>query len=56
MGIGSAGIGGKAALDEFSSIQKINDEFRKLKNYWHSRIEGFTAETPDKEFNSMLNM
>jgi cellobiose phosphorylase len=56
MGIGSAAIEGKAALKEFGSIQKVNDEFAKLKEYWHSRIDGLTAETPDKEFNSMFNM
>jgi cellobiose phosphorylase len=56
MGIGSAGIEGKEALKEFGSIQKVNDEFTKLKEYWHSRIKGITAETPDSEFNSMFNM
>jgi cellobiose phosphorylase len=56
MGIGSAAIEGKEALKEFGSIQKVNDEFAKLKEYWHSRIDGLTAETPDKEFNSMFNM
>jgi len=56
MGIGSAGIEGKEALKEFGSIQKVNDELTKLKKYWHSRIEGLTAETPDTEFNSTLNM
>jgi N,N'-diacetylchitobiose phosphorylase len=56
MGIGAAGTEGKAALKEFGQIQKVNEEFTKLKEYWHSRIEGFTAETPDAEFNSMLNM
>jgi len=56
MGIGSAGIEGKEALKEFSSIKKVYEEFAKLKHYWNSRIEGFTVETPDPEFNSMLNM
>jgi len=56
MGIGSAAIEGKEALKEFGSIHKVNDEFAKLKEYWHSRIDGLTAETPDKEFNSMFNM
>ena len=56
MGIGAAGVEGKQAIRELGSPGKVRDEFKKLKDYWHSRIEGMTAETPDGEFNSMLNM
>jgi cellobiose phosphorylase len=56
MGIGSAGIEGKNAVRELGKPAKVRQEFKKLKDYWHSRLEGMTAITPDKEFNSMLNM
>ena len=56
MGIGKAGIEGKNAVQELGTPKKVKEEFTKLKDYWHSRLRGMTAETPDKEFNSMLNM
>ncbi|MFH1196209.1 MAG: N,N'-diacetylchitobiose phosphorylase [bacterium] len=56
MGIGAAGIEGKNAISELGDPAKVKEEFAKLKEYWHSRIEGLTAETPDAEFNSMFNM
>jgi N,N'-diacetylchitobiose phosphorylase len=56
MGIGSADVEGKNAVKEMGKPAKVRKEFKKLKNYWHSRLEGITAKTPDKEFNSMLNM
>ncbi len=56
MGIGAAGVEGKKAVQELGSPEKVRDEFKKLKDYWHSRIAGMTAETPDKELDGMLNM
>ena len=55
MGIGVAGVEGKQAVREMGSPLKIREEFAKLKNYWHSRISGMVAETPDADFNSMFN-
>ena len=55
MGIGAAGIEGKNAVKELGTPEKAREEFGKLREFWHSRIEGMTAETPDREFNSMLN-
>ncbi len=56
MGIGAAAVEGKKAFEEFAVPKKVNEEFEKLKRYWHSKIEGLTAETPDAEFNSMFNV
>ncbi len=56
MGIGAAASAGKKAVEEMGTADKVREEFKKLKNFWHSRIQGMTAETPDGEFNSMLNM
>ena len=56
MGIGAAGIEGKQAVQELGNPEKVREEFAKLKEYWHGRLQGMTAQTPDKEFNSMVNM
>ncbi len=56
MGIGEAGIEGKKAVRELGKPTKVREEFDRLKSFWHGQLEGMTAETPDKEFNSMLNM
>ncbi|MDZ7262101.1 MAG: N,N'-diacetylchitobiose phosphorylase [candidate division KSB1 bacterium] len=56
LGIGEAGVEGKKAKEEFSNLEKVHEEFKKLKDYWHSRLKAMTVETPDPEFNSMMNM
>jgi cellobiose phosphorylase len=56
MGIGKAGREGKAAEKEFSNLVKVHVAFDKLKKFWQSRLEGMSVETPDPEFNSMMNM
>jgi N,N'-diacetylchitobiose phosphorylase len=56
MGIGAAAVEGKKAVRELGTSSRVYEEFSKLKAYWHSRLAGMTAETPDREFNSMLNM
>lgn len=56
MGIGKASAEGKAALNQFQDLKKIDEEFEKLKTYWHNQLKGMHVETPDPEFNSMTNM
>ncbi len=56
MGIGKASVEGKAALEEFNTIEKIDHAYNELVKNWHSRLEGLWIETPDPEFNSMTNM
>ena len=56
MGVGRARIEGKAAAKEFENPKTIDAELAKLKAYWHGRLEGFTAATPDPAFNSTLAM
>ena len=56
MGIGKAAVEGKQALREAGKPEKVRKEFDKLRTFWHSRLKGMTAETPDRELNSMLNM
>jgi N,N'-diacetylchitobiose phosphorylase len=56
LGIGEAQDEGKKAIKEFSDIKKVDEEFNKVKEYWHGRITGMTVSTPDGEFNSQHNM
>ncbi|MGO9615519.1 MAG: GH36-type glycosyl hydrolase domain-containing protein [Bryobacteraceae bacterium] len=56
MGVGTAREEGQRAAAEFSSLEKVGQELARLKSYWHSRITGLNVDTPDAEFNSMLNM
>ncbi|MDD2798056.1 MAG: hypothetical protein PHV20_05635 [Bacteroidales bacterium] len=56
MGVGKASVEGKSTVAKYGNLSAINAEFDKLVSYWHQRIGGMTVRTPDKEFNSMLNM
>ena len=56
MGVGKASVRGKDAIKEFEDPGKVHEEYNKVKGYWHNRLEGMTVETPDPEFNSMMNM
>ncbi len=55
IGIGRAEIEGNTAVKEFSQISNAAKELEKVKKYWHSRMKGVIAETPDKELNSTVN-
>ncbi|UCE05001.1 MAG: N,N'-diacetylchitobiose phosphorylase, partial [bacterium] len=56
MGIGKAAVEGKQVVQEFQNLDNVHQEFSKVKDYWHSRLQGMIVETPDAEFNSMTNM
>lgn len=56
LGIGKAAQEGQKAADMVNTPAKVEAEYQKVISYWHSRIEGLSAKTPDKEFNSMINM
>ena len=56
MGVGRASVEGKAAAAVFAEPGAVDAALARLKAYWHGRLEGLTAETPDAAFNSMLAM
>ncbi len=56
MGIGKAEKEGKEAIEDIKGSGRIEEEFEKLKSFWHAQLEGMHVETPDPEFNSMTNM
>jgi N,N'-diacetylchitobiose phosphorylase len=55
MGIGEAGKEGKSVVKEFGNAARLDKELSDLKAYWHNRIGAMHVETPDAEFNSMMN-
>jgi cellobiose phosphorylase len=55
MGVGEAAKEGKQVVKEFGNVKRLDDELSKLKVYWHNRINAVEIDTPDAEFNSMLN-
>jgi len=56
MGIGRAAVEGRAVVREFGDLRRVRREFERVRSYWHDRLDGFTVDTPDAEFNSMTNM
>jgi len=56
MGVGRASVEGKSAAAAYADPGVVDAELAKLKAYWHGRLEGLTAETPDPAFNAMLAM
>ena len=56
VGIGKAGEEGKKIAGEYSDLYKADQDLMQLTQYWHNRIKGFTADTPDPLLNSMVNM
>jgi cellobiose phosphorylase len=56
LGIGKADLEGRIAVEACKNPANVMLAFNELKKYWHSRIEGLTAQTPDPAFNSMINM
>jgi N,N'-diacetylchitobiose phosphorylase len=56
MGIGEAGIEGKESIKDASDFSLIESRFEELCSYWHRRLDGFDANTPHAEFNSMFKM
>lgn len=56
LGLGSPESHGFSARKEYGSVTRCNEELEKLKSYWHNKLAGFTANTPNAEFNSMINV
>lgn len=56
MGVGRADREGREAAAAFVASDKAEEELGRLKSFWHARIAGIEAKTPDPAFNSMLAM
>ncbi len=55
LGIGKAEIQGKKAVQDFSDMKTVDEELNNVREFWHQRMQGFTAVTPDAELNSTIN-
>jgi N,N'-diacetylchitobiose phosphorylase len=55
MGIGTATGEGKEAVEACKNLTWVKEEFSRVKLYWHNRLQGLSAITPDADFNSMIN-
>ena len=56
-------LGGPKTDDEITSIISryekagtVEKEVEELKNYWHEKLDNFQVETPDEDFNNMINV
>ncbi len=56
IGVGEADKQGANAVSEFGTIAKANEELEKVKDYWHSQLNSLKVETPDGDFDSMVNV
>jgi len=56
LGVGDSRTVGKKVVAEFGSLDKADQELEKLKENWHSKLGSLMVETPDKEFNSTINV
>lgn len=46
----------KKILDRYKNSSVAKEELNQLKSVWHKRFEGLTVETPDEDFNNMVNV
>ncbi len=55
LGIGDAEQVGQPTVREFGSLERAGQEFSRLKENWHSKLQALTVHTPDPQFDSMMN-
>ena len=56
LGLGTVGTHGKKTVAEFGSPARCEQELLKLKAAWHAPLTSLQVETPDKEFDHMINV
>lgn len=42
-------------VDSYNDLSKVEKEIAELKKYWHSKLDNLKINTPDKNFNVMVN-
>lgn len=55
-GVGKAGREGREAAHHYRDIATAIRELDEIREYWKERMAGFSAETPDPELNSTVNV
>lgn len=56
LGVGRAEVEGVQTRAEFGSLGRASAEFERLKAEWHGRLERFRVESPDADFDHMVNV
>ena len=56
VGMGEAREEGRKYKELYSSVDEVDREFAKVKQYWRKRLGGFSCNTPSAELNSMVNI
>lgn len=56
LGIGLAETVGVEVVSEFGSLQRIEEEFQRLKAHWHGLLGSLVVNTPDEDFNHTVNV
>ncbi len=55
LGPGKAEKEGVELRERYNQPGVVEKELQELKNFWHNKMGGFTAQTPDHELNSTIN-
>jgi cellobiose phosphorylase len=55
LGIGLADTVGQETAAAFGSVDRAGQELERLKESWHAKLHSLEVETPDENFNHMLN-
>ena len=42
-------------IEKYEADGVVDAEIAELKNYWHAKLDNFQVETPDEDFNNMVN-
>ncbi len=56
LGIGDARSVGKRTVAEFGSLDRAEEELRKLKASWHAKLGSLVVDTPDEALNHTVNV
>ncbi len=56
MGVGSPAKVAKSALAEMGSIEKIRAALEEVREHWHTQLQNLKVETPDADFDHMINV
>jgi cellobiose phosphorylase len=56
LGLGTVSSHGKKTVAEFGNSARCETEFQKLKTAWHAPLESLQIETPDADFDHMVNV
>ncbi len=56
LGIGEARTTGREIIREFASLARADQEYARLKDHWHRKLESLQIQTPDEDFDHFINV